>query len=427
MKEYGSADRPDCRFSRFGCDVSSGMAVPPRSFARGDVVATGGPNLPVPTADLVERAVAASPGGPMHVLISDDRAEHVPGCNMAFQRDELIEIDGFDPTYTAAGDDVDVCWKLLDKGYRIGFSPGAQVLHHRRDTVKGYLKQQRGYGKAEKLLSGPHRHRFNKLGQARWMGFIYGGPRFLNSVLRPVVYHGYLGLAPYQGVVHRRSERVRDWAGALLPLLLPVFLAGLGLSILSRNWLWLSAAALALAVGYGAGIAVGAEPCRNEPRPLAFRLLVAYMHITQPIARTWGRLRNRSAELPHETLADSDQWSGDRISWLRHLDRELLRRGAHVRVADPNEHWDIEARGRFFSWHITTGVIWNWTPLSRVRMHPRPILFLFAALSVALLVTSWILGLILGIAVAAGAALEAVLLYKVVRSSIKATTEGAKT
>ena len=55
------------------------------------------------------------------------------------------------------------------------------------------------------------------------------------------------------------------------------------------------------------------------------------------------------------------------------------------KVADPDEHWDIEARGRFFSWRITTGVIWNWTPLSRVRMRPRPILFLFAALSIALL------------------------------------------
>lgn len=161
-----------------------------------NVMATGGPNLPSAEAGLVERAVAASPGGPVHVLISDDRAEHVPGCNMAFRKHALEEIGGFDAVYTSAGDDVDVCWKLIDRGYDIGFAAPAQVRHHRRATVKGYLRQQRGYGRAERMLSGPHRHRFNRLGQARWRGSIYTRHVSLGSLLRPVVYHGWLGSAP---------------------------------------------------------------------------------------------------------------------------------------------------------------------------------------------------------------------------------------
>ncbi len=118
-----------------------------------NVAATGGPNLPSIEAGFVERAVARSPGSPAEVLIAADRAEHVPGCNMAFNTEALKAIGGFDAAYTAAGDDVDVCWKLLDGGAQIAFSPAAQIRHHRRSTVKGYLKQQRGYGRAERM---PH-------------------------------------------------------------------------------------------------------------------------------------------------------------------------------------------------------------------------------------------------------------------------------
>ena len=58
--------------------------------------------------------VAVSPGGPTHVLLNDEVAEHIPGCNMAFRREVLEEIGGFDPIYRAAGDDVDICWRLQD-------------------------------------------------------------------------------------------------------------------------------------------------------------------------------------------------------------------------------------------------------------------------------------------------------------------------
>src|SRR5262249_25913001 len=143
------------------------------------VSATGGPNLPPNGAPFAERAVAESPGGPVHVLISDDRAEHVPGCNMAFRKDVLTESGGFDPVFTAAGDDVHVCWNLLDGGHEIAFSPTAQVRHHRPATLGTYLRQQRSYGRSERILQSRHPHRFNRVGQARWAGSIYGGPRVL--------------------------------------------------------------------------------------------------------------------------------------------------------------------------------------------------------------------------------------------------------
>ena len=83
-------------------------------------------------------------------------------------------LGGFDPVYRAAGDDVDICWRFQDAGHVIGFSPAAIVWHFRRNTVKAYCNQQRGYGKAEALVYSKHPFRFNLFGQAKWLGRIYG-------------------------------------------------------------------------------------------------------------------------------------------------------------------------------------------------------------------------------------------------------------
>ena len=99
----------------------------------------GGPNL-LPTNDgPVAACVSASPGTPAHVLIDDNVAEHVPGCNMAFWADRLRAIGGFDPVYRKAGDDVDVCWRLQAEGDKIVYAPGGHGLappprHRRRPT-----------------------------------------------------------------------------------------------------------------------------------------------------------------------------------------------------------------------------------------------------------------------------------------------------
>ena len=71
---------------------------------------------------------------------------------MAFWKWALTEIGGFDPIFHQAGDDVDLCWRLQQARHRIGFSPAAFVWHHRRSTIRAYLKQQHGYGEAEALL-----------------------------------------------------------------------------------------------------------------------------------------------------------------------------------------------------------------------------------------------------------------------------------
>jgi glycosyltransferase involved in cell wall biosynthesis len=339
------------------------------AFENERVVAAGGPNLPFPDAPFVERTVALSPGAPLEVLLSDDRAEHVPGCNMAFRRDAIRGVGAFDPIYTSAGDDVDVCWKLLDGGGEIAFSPAAQIFHHRRATVRGYLRQQRGYGRAEKLLMPAHRHRFNRLGQAKWSGFIYGGVRLLPSVLRPVVYHGYQGHAPFQSIASRPGEQANAWAGALLPLTAPLAAIGILAAVLLHPW-WLLLAAVALAgvVAYGVSVAVALRVPREEPEPAKLRCLVGALHVAQPFVRTWGRLRGARRPMLQPVARP---WWGDRSVWLQDIERQLRARGANVRIGGPTDDWDLEVRGWFCRARITTAIAWRWEPQRRVEQRVR--------------------------------------------------------
>ena len=244
----------------------------------------GGPN-PVPPDDPpVAQCVARAPGGPIHVLLDDERAEHVPGCNMAFWRECLLEMGGFDPIYRVAGDDVDVCWKLLDRGYNIRFHPSALVWHRRRDSVRAFWRQQLGYGRAEALVERNHPDKFNSLGQATWRGVIYGPISILSG--RDRVYSGRFGDAPFQRLYSGQNRFSPLWAlYPILFLLLP--------ALFEPHILVGSAAVLILAAAIYAWR--GVEIARRERlRPIwSLGPLLGLLHFLPSLSRTWGRLSVR--------------------------------------------------------------------------------------------------------------------------------------
>jgi GT2 family glycosyltransferase len=173
-----------------------------RTFQKGEFAAAGGPNLPPKPRTWEEAVVCAAPGAPSHVMLDDEEAEHLPGCNLAVTRAAFDAIDGFDPQFQTAGDDVDFCWRLRDAGFRLGFVPGAFVWHWRRTSVSKFLGQQLGYGRAEHLLLAKHPARFSKRGDARWQGFIYGGGP-VRVMANSIIYHGPMGDAGYQAITNR--------------------------------------------------------------------------------------------------------------------------------------------------------------------------------------------------------------------------------
>ena len=285
------------------------------TMERRGLVACGGPNFPPPEDSLVPSAVAVSPGGPTHVLLTDDTAEHIAGCNMAFRRDALLALGGFDPLYRAAGDDVDICWRFQDAGHTIGFSPAATVWHFRRNTVRAYIGQQRGYGKAEALVYAKHPFRFNLFGQAKWLGRIYGD---LSASLllsrQPLIYSGVFG----RGLFQTMYEPPGSLATAL-PLSFEWNVAALLLAILGGalgGWYWLLLAPLLLSLSLAVNGGLKA-PIDKRFRGIKARVLVSLLIYLGPFLRGWERLKWRfkglSTEERLETIGGIEQKA--RVSW----------------------------------------------------------------------------------------------------------------
>ncbi|HZT75719.1 MAG TPA: glycosyltransferase [Vicinamibacterales bacterium] len=272
-------------------------------FLHSDVVGSGGPNVVPPDDPPIAQCIARAPGGPTHVLLDDRIAEHVPGCNMAFRRDALLAIGGFNPIYLRAGDDVDVCWRLQQRGWKIGFASSALVWHHHRASVKAYWRQQVGYGEGETWLMAHHPEKFLD-GHMLWHGRIYSPLPFVRSLWGTKINAGVWGTAAFPSVyrtdVHPFAFLPHSIRWQILSIILAVagvVVAGLG----AHQW----AAALLLVTG---GIGVALTVSKNLAYALRsaidalpgtrrwlvrawYRSTIAGLHFLQPFARIRGRVR----------------------------------------------------------------------------------------------------------------------------------------
>ncbi len=326
--------------------------------------AIGGPNLPPPGDGPVSDCVANAPGGPIHVLVSDEEAEHVPGCNMAFRKSCLEAIGGFDPQFRTAGDDVDVCWRIRKEGFTIGFHPAAVVWHHRRGSIRAYWKQQKGYGMAEALLERKWPEKYNAAGHPSWAGRLYGkGFARTLSWRRARIRHGRCGDASFQSIYEPGPQTL-----ASLPLMPEWYLVNLALTLLSLlGLLWrpafLAAPLLAASAGVPAVYVLNVVARTSfSSRPgspvdrLRLRALTALLHVIQPLARLLGRIRHgltpwRSLRAPGFVFPWprafqiwSERWQ-EPSAWFSSLETALASRHAVVRRGGDFDAWDLELPG----------------------------------------------------------------------------------
>ena len=252
----------------------------------GDYAGVGGPNVSPPAVNWIQAAVAASPGGPSHVLLTDFVAEHVPGCNMAFWRWAFDSVGGFDPEYRKAGDDVDFCWRLQTRGGVVAFSPSAIVWHYRRFTLKAFRAQQEGYGEAEALLRFKHLIFFGPTGTAKWKGQIYGAPRLTWLFSRPLIYHGVFGQGLLQSLYPAQQSQVAAYLGSIEWIALTLFIGVLGIPLE-----WLRIVPVLMLLGTVSVALSWMVNIRIEPKydNIPARLLVAFLAFMQPLGRGWAR------------------------------------------------------------------------------------------------------------------------------------------
>ena len=267
-------------------------------FLNSDVVGSGGPNV-VPADDPpTAQCIARAPGGPTHVLLDDRIAEHVPGCNMAFRREALVAIGGFNPVYLRAGDDVDVCWRLQARGWKIGFASAALVWHHHRASVKAYWRQQLGYGEGERWLMAHHPEKFLD-GRMLWHGRIYSPLPFVRSLWGERVNAGVWGTAAFPSVYRADVHPFAFLPHSVKWQMISLALALAGVIVnLTSELAW--AAGLLLGAG---GVGLAATIAKNISYALRsnvhalpgsrlwYRVAVAYLHFIQPFARVAGQIR----------------------------------------------------------------------------------------------------------------------------------------
>jgi GT2 family glycosyltransferase/DNA-binding beta-propeller fold protein YncE len=423
-------------------------------FLTSDVVGSGGPNV-VPADDPpMAQCIARAPGGPTHVLLDDRIAEHVPGCNMAFRRDALLSIGGFNPIYLRAGDDVDVCWRLQARGWKIGFASSALVWHHHRSSVKAYWKQQVGYGEGETWLMAHHPEKFLD-GHMLWRGRIYSPLPFVRSLWGTKINAGVWGTAAFPSVyrtdVHPFAFLPHSMRWQVVSYVLT--LCGLGVA-LTREHFW--AAAILLGTGLvGVALTIAkniAYAMRSQVDTLRgsrfwYRAVVACLHFLQPLARIRGRIRGvlsppeivlppaapQTSRGPRPSFAEAWRalvlhagnvtedrfWSETWTSAERVLSQlsDWLRRSRAVRTIEIDEGWsddrDVSVFVGRWAWLDVRALVEEHAggkALVRVSMHLRPTTFGIVA------------ALALGTVLLVGAAYGVALRYPLVGSVVAGLT-----
>src|SRR5213595_2193507 len=362
------------------------------TLLHGDYAGVGGPNVSPPAQNWIQACVAAAPGGPSHVLLTDTVAEHIPGCNMAFYRWAFESIGGFDVEYHKAGDDVDFCWRLQQAGCVIAFSPTAIVWHHRRFTLRAFLRQQDGYGEAESLLRFKHLIFFGPTGTAKWRGQIYGTPRFSWFVNRPVIYHGMFGEGFFQSIYPAPQSDVAAYLSSIEWFALTIFLFGLGnfLPALRIVPYLMLGGTLCVALSYMVRAQI--EPKFDTVRA---RLLVMLLAFVQPLVRgfsryfTWLRFKRTPANVirKHEHLPQRERFGGslsrrdfwseqgrDRHYLLGAIFQLLEEEGWRYSTDSGWNEWDIQIYGNFW-WSIALQTVTEYHGggkcLTRVRLRNR--------------------------------------------------------
>src|SRR6184192_3382173 len=381
------------------------------TLVSGDYAGVGGPNITPPAQNWIQACVAAAPGGPSHVLLTDTIAEHIPGCNMAFYRWAFESVGGFDPEYWKAGDDVDFCWRIQQAGWVIAFSPAALVWHYRRFTLRAFFKQQDGYGEAESLLRFKHLIFFGPTGTAKWRGQIYpaSGGRFSWFVNRPVIYHGIFGEGFFQSIYPTPQSEVAAYLSSIEWFALTVFLFGVGVFVPPLRIVpyLMCGGTLCVALSYMVRTAI-----KPKFDTVHAQLLVMFLALVQPLVRRWSRYFTwlhfkrtpRSVIRAHEYLPMDGNatgrrgrqsfWSGegrDRHFLLGAIFQLLEEEGWRYSTDTGWNEWDIKIYGNFW-WSVALQTVTEYHGgakcLTRVRLRNRfvPTTIIFNLIALSLLI-----------------------------------------
>jgi glycosyltransferase involved in cell wall biosynthesis len=266
-----------------------------------------GPNVPPPGETTSAQVVASSPGGPVPQLLGPDRAGQVPGCNMAYWRHVLDQLDGFDPSLRIAADDLEFEWRLRDYGYEIAYHPAALVWHHRRPGLRPYLRQQRNYGRSQAILERRYPERFPPGFRVRKAASLLRGRRHTKGNGHSYDVE-YLTLPAQGGGVLNLAHQWGVPAAAALASTAPLALARRRLAAPAV------AASIFLSTLFLIDVLVCEHGRRRAQLELGFRARLAAFRLLRPLAFRWGHLKGRLEGHPDQAARASRREMANAVS-----------------------------------------------------------------------------------------------------------------
>jgi mycofactocin system glycosyltransferase len=92
---------------------------------------------------------------------------YVPSAAIICRTSALRDIGGFDETLRS-GEDVDLCWRLVEAGARLRYEPIAQVAHDHRTELRDWVARKAFYGGSAAPLSVRHPDKIAPLMISGW-------------------------------------------------------------------------------------------------------------------------------------------------------------------------------------------------------------------------------------------------------------------
>ena len=149
------------------CTASAGwLADLVGRFADPAVAAVGGRVEGMHVASRLDRYEAAmsslSLGARCRSAQGGDDTFYLPGCNLLVRRSAFLEVGGFRDGMHV-GEDVDLTWRLRDRGWRVEYTPTGWVWHEHRSRLRAFLRRRFEYGTSEAALQALHPRRRKRM------------------------------------------------------------------------------------------------------------------------------------------------------------------------------------------------------------------------------------------------------------------------
>ncbi|MGD0586626.1 MAG: mycofactocin biosynthesis glycosyltransferase MftF, partial [Oryzomonas sp.] len=128
---------------------------------------------------------------------------YLPSCNLLVRRSAFRDASGFKDNMHV-GEDVDLTWRLRDKGWTISYLPAGNVLHEHRSSIRSFMSRRFDYGTSEGMLQLLHPQRRKQM----------AAPFVLVMVLMlclAAVFAGWWTLLPAAALLVADAAIIRVW------------------------------------------------------------------------------------------------------------------------------------------------------------------------------------------------------------------------